>query len=63
MPVLIAVRSPRPDRTVVSYPYKTDMSKALQAVRGMNDILPDEAEIWEQFEDIVRNWLHSYGQA
>ncbi|HOY00053.1 histidine--tRNA ligase [Zoogloea sp.] len=37
------------------------MSKALQAVRGMNDILPDEAEIWEQFEDIVRNWLHSYG--
>ncbi|MBL8458698.1 histidine--tRNA ligase [Zoogloea sp.] len=37
------------------------MSKALQAVRGMNDILPDDAEIWEQFEDIVRNWLHSYG--
>ncbi|WP_374483315.1 histidine--tRNA ligase [Zoogloea sp.] len=37
------------------------MSKTLQAVRGMNDILPDEAEIWEQFEEIVRNWLHSYG--
>jgi histidyl-tRNA synthetase len=37
------------------------MSKTLQAVRGMNDILPDEAEVWEQFEDIVRNWLHSYG--
>ncbi|WP_374262814.1 histidine--tRNA ligase [Zoogloea sp.] len=37
------------------------MSKTLQAVRGMNDILPDEAEIWEQFEDIVRDWLHSYG--
>ncbi len=37
------------------------MSKALQAVRGMNDILPDDAEVWEQFEDIVRGWLHSYG--
>lgn len=37
------------------------MSKTLQAVRGMNDILPDDAEVWEQFEDIVRNWLHSYG--
>ena len=37
------------------------MSKTLQAVGGMNDILPDEAEVWEQFEDIVRDWLHSYG--
>jgi histidyl-tRNA synthetase len=27
----------------------------------MNDILPDDAEVWEQFEDIVRDWLHSYG--
>jgi histidyl-tRNA synthetase len=27
----------------------------------MNDILPDEAEIWENFEDIVRDWLKSYG--
>ena len=35
--------------------------KALQAVRGMNDILPDEAEAWEHFEDIVRDWLRSYG--
>jgi histidyl-tRNA synthetase len=37
------------------------MSQTLQAVRGMNDILPDEAEIWENFEDIVRDWLKSYG--
>ncbi len=35
--------------------------QALQAVRGMNDILPDEAEVWEHFEDIVRDWLKSYG--
>ena len=27
----------------------------------MNDMLPDEAERWEAFEDIVRDWLHSYG--
>ena len=37
------------------------MSQSLQAVRGMNDILPDDAETWEYFEDIVRDWLQSYG--
>ncbi len=37
------------------------MSQALQAVRGMNDILPDEASFWELFEDTVRSWLKSYG--
>ncbi|HKY02864.1 MAG TPA: histidine--tRNA ligase [Burkholderiales bacterium] len=37
------------------------MSQSLQAVRGMNDILPDEAALWERFEDIVRAWLASYG--
>ncbi|BCK87440.1 histidine--tRNA ligase [Sideroxyarcus emersonii] len=33
----------------------------LQAVRGMNDILPDEAQLWLWFEDTVRNWLEGYG--
>ena len=38
------------------------MSKeTLQAVRGMNDILPDEAELWLWFEDVVRDWLAAYG--
>jgi histidyl-tRNA synthetase len=37
------------------------MSNTLQAVRGMNDILPAEAELWEQFEEIVRDWLRAYG--
>ncbi|MDR1062678.1 MAG: histidine--tRNA ligase [Azoarcus sp.] len=37
------------------------MTQILQAVRGMNDILPDDAEIWENFEDIVRDWLRGYG--
>ena len=33
----------------------------IQSVRGMNDILPDEAEFWELFEDAVRIWLKRYG--
>ena len=37
------------------------MSKNIQSVRGMNDILPDEAEFWELFEETVRSWLKSYG--
>ncbi|HLU77247.1 MAG TPA: histidine--tRNA ligase [Burkholderiales bacterium] len=37
------------------------MSQTLQAVRGMNDILPDEAVLWERFEDLIRSWLASYG--
>jgi histidyl-tRNA synthetase len=37
------------------------MSQLLQAIRGMNDILPDEAELWEQFEELVRDWLRGYG--
>ena len=37
------------------------MSQALQAVRGMNDILPDEASFWELFEDTIRTWLKGYG--
>ncbi len=36
-------------------------SNTLQAVRGMNDILPDEAELWLWFEEEVRDWLHGYG--
>ncbi len=38
------------------------MSKeTLQAVKGMNDILPDEATLWLWFEDTVRDWLEGYG--
>ena len=36
------------------------MSKIIQSVRGMNDILPDEAELWEFFDESVLSWLHSY---
>ncbi|MDR0701701.1 MAG: histidine--tRNA ligase [Azoarcus sp.] len=37
------------------------MTKTLHAVRGMNDILPDEAEVWENFDVIIRDWLKGYG--
>ena len=37
------------------------MSKTIQSVRGMNDILPDESELWELFEETIRSWLKSYG--
>jgi histidyl-tRNA synthetase len=37
------------------------MSQTLQAIRGMNDILPAAAERWEAFEELVRDWLTAYG--
>ena len=37
------------------------MSQHIQSVRGMNDILPGEAEFWDVFEETVRSWLKSYG--
>ncbi|MSQ19519.1 MAG: histidine--tRNA ligase [Betaproteobacteria bacterium] len=37
------------------------MTQKLQAVRGMNDILPDAAEQWLAFEETIRTWLHRYG--
>ncbi|WP_415806495.1 histidine--tRNA ligase [Bordetella muralis] len=40
------------------------MTQAFQkvaAIRGMNDVLPADGARWEQFEDIVRGWLRSYG--
>jgi histidyl-tRNA synthetase len=27
----------------------------------MNDVLPDEAEFWETFEDVIRSWAKAYG--
>ncbi|MGZ8204179.1 MAG: histidine--tRNA ligase [Burkholderiales bacterium] len=37
------------------------MSRTIQAVRGMNDILPDEVHVWRFFEDTVQTWLAAYG--
>jgi histidyl-tRNA synthetase len=37
------------------------MAAPLQAVRGMNDVLPDEATLWEFLEDTVRDVFRQYG--
>jgi histidyl-tRNA synthetase len=37
------------------------MNDPIRAVRGMNDILPDEAERWEALEEQLRDWLRAYG--
>ena len=37
------------------------MSQTIRAVRGMNDILPDEAERWESLEETLHSWLRCYG--
>ena len=37
------------------------MAQTIQAVRGMNDVLPDQTPLWEFFEDAVRGWLAQYG--
>jgi histidyl-tRNA synthetase len=37
------------------------MSTKLTAVKGMNDILPGESALWEQFETAVREVMAAYG--
>lgn len=37
------------------------MSSTIRAIRGMNDILPDEVYQWDFFETTIRNWLAAYG--
>ncbi|MDD5389683.1 MAG: histidine--tRNA ligase [Gallionellaceae bacterium] len=37
------------------------MSNPLRAVRGMNDLLPTDAPLWQYFEGILRAWLKAYG--
>ena len=36
-------------------------SKQIQAIRGMNDVLPDEAHLWEFLEDAVRDVFRRHG--
>lgn len=37
------------------------MSKAIHAVRGMNDLLPDAIGLWQRVEAAARDVLHGYG--
>jgi histidyl-tRNA synthetase len=51
--------------TDVSVPLKGRVAVAsagkLQAVRGMNDVLPEAAALWEYFEDTARSVFRRYG--
>lgn len=37
------------------------MSKQIQAIRGMNDCLPQDTPVWQYAEHIIRHTLASYG--
>ena len=37
------------------------MSSRIQAVRGMNDVLPEHTPLWEFFENMVREVFRQYG--
>jgi len=39
----------------------TQAFQKVSAIRGMNDVLPGASSRWEALEDIVRDWLRSYG--
>ena len=37
------------------------MSKTIQSIRGMHDVLPGESCQWQAFEDVVRRLMAMYG--
>lgn len=37
------------------------MSKSIQAIRGMNDLLPDTVVYWQRIEDVAHRILSAYG--
>ncbi|MES2367233.1 MAG: histidine--tRNA ligase [Pseudomonadota bacterium] len=37
------------------------MSDTIQAIRGMNDILPEHSPRWQHFESVIHDWLAAYG--
>ncbi len=37
------------------------MANGVKAIRGMNDILPDESYLWAHFEQTIHQWLAAYG--
>ena len=39
------------------------MSDQIRAIRGMNDMLPDEAHLWQYLEDRVREVFTKKGYA
>ena len=37
------------------------MSKKIQAIRGMNDLLPKDSNLWLAMEGVINKLLISYG--
>jgi histidyl-tRNA synthetase len=37
------------------------MSKLIQSIRGMHDVLPDDSHRWQAFEQITRDLMKAYG--
>ena len=37
------------------------MALKIQAIRGMNDLLPEDTSIWQQVESVLRQTVASYG--
>lgn len=37
------------------------MSKKIQAIRGMNDLLPEQSPLWQYFEEQIRSLMRRYG--
>lgn len=37
------------------------MAQSIQAIRGMNDLLPEESSLWQQVENVLRQTAAAYG--
>lgn len=42
---------------------KPESTKKIQAIRGMNDLLPDQSALWQYFEETVQRLTQRYGYA
>lgn len=46
---------------VLGMPGVTPLSKKIQAIRGMNDLLPEQSPLWQYFEHQVESLMQRYG--
>lgn len=37
------------------------MAQSIQAIRGMNDLLPTDTSVWQQVEQVIRSTVRAYG--
>jgi histidyl-tRNA synthetase len=58
---MIAQTKPSPAAAAAAPATRERKAAAIRAVRGMNDVLPDEAALWQRFEDAVREVFGQYG--